>query len=148
MTRFGPVHWAILNLLLDRKWHSRLSVEEEVRRVMMARHVRDPKKKHKVPKLWVWRGSTTSSLKWMVTSKWVELKRRQGQDPPEWFRINKTKKKLYLNWKRSYERDKASGRVKADGTYERTHGNDGKEQREIFRILARRKAEDTRMGRR
>jgi hypothetical protein len=147
MTRFGPTHWAIINLLLDRRWYHRLQVEGEVLRVMMARHMANPQKRDKVPNPRAWRGSTTSSLKWMVTAKWVELKRNPKLDPPECFRISKAKRNHYLTWKRTYERDKARGVVRADGVYEFTNGHDRKEPREIFRILARRKAEKSRMGR-
>lgn len=147
MTRYGPIHKAIILFILDRGWYTRSEIEEEVHRVMLRRHSIDPEKRHMPPAAGRWAGGTTRSLGWMATNGWLDMKRFHHSKFDEWFRINRTKAKRYRNWMRAYEQDKARGVVRSDGIYEFKNGNDRKEQREIFRILASRASKATGMGR-
>lgn len=112
MKRFGVAHWAIINLLLDNKWHPRAKVEEAVirRYVDIGKDTPDHAR---------WRGSTTRSLQWMVNNGWALVK--TSGPGKESFKITREKKRLYLNWRYSYERDIAKGLVTENGTYKGGH---------------------------
>jgi len=59
------------------------------------------------------------SLTWMVANDWLLVKPNVAGK--EQFKIQRAKKRFYLNWRKAYERDIASGLVKMDGTYKGGH---------------------------
>jgi hypothetical protein len=115
--RFKPSHRFIIDYLFDRRWHSRANLEKVVMERFFARHVNNPLTSGVVPKKGRWRSGITTSLMWMATNGWINVRRRK--DGVEEFQIDKAKRSHFRNVMEARARDAAEGRTHPNGVYKK-----------------------------
>lgn len=105
---FGITHHILLDLMKDGKVHTRYEIEKFV----FAAH-RDSNKQPVTPS--GWRSGITKSLLYFVRVGYFHT--RYDGKGQEIFVIDNVKRKFYLNFLKSRERDKKLGLIDASGAY-------------------------------